>query len=90
MTAKSSSLSCKKTPDSFPPRIKEMSSMLEKQLSLLKLIVQKMEITSEADEYDGPVIARGRMWPSLSQAKPRARTTSRWVPLMKAIECNRK
>uniref|UniRef100_A0A3Q3VT07 Ion transport domain-containing protein n=1 Tax=Mola mola TaxID=94237 RepID=A0A3Q3VT07_MOLML len=71
-------------------RIKEMSSMLEKQLSLLKLIVQKMEITSEADEYDGPVIARGRMWPSLSQAKPRARTTSRWVPLMKAIECNRK
>ena len=64
--------------------------MMEKQLSLLKLIVQKMEITSEADEYDGPLIARGRMWSSLSQAKPKPRVPSKWVPLMKAIECNRK
>uniref|UniRef100_A0AAQ6IK42 Ion transport domain-containing protein n=1 Tax=Anabas testudineus TaxID=64144 RepID=A0AAQ6IK42_ANATE len=33
-------------------RMKEMSSMLEKQHSLLKLIIQKMEITSEADESE--------------------------------------
>ncbi|XP_056155818.1 transient receptor potential cation channel subfamily A member 1b [Lampris incognitus] len=35
-------------------RMKEMSCNLEKQHNLLKLIIQKMEITSEADEYDGP------------------------------------
>lgn len=68
--------------------MKDMASLLEKQHNLLKLIMQKMEITSEADEYDGPVNIRGRMWPSLSQAKPKR--VSRWVPLMKAIEYKRK
>ncbi|KAM9337048.1 transient receptor potential cation channel subfamily A member 1b [Symphorus nematophorus] len=71
-------------------RMKEMSSVLEKQHNLLKLIIQKMDITSEADEYDGPVNVRGSMWPRLSQAKPRGHTVSRWVPLMKAIEAKRK
>ncbi|XP_070842326.1 transient receptor potential cation channel subfamily A member 1-like [Chaetodon trifascialis] len=71
-------------------RMKEMSSMLEKQHNLLKLVIQKMEITSEADEYDGPVNVRTRMWPSLTQAKPRGQRVSRWVPLMKAIESKRK
>ncbi|XP_073344802.1 transient receptor potential cation channel subfamily A member 1-like [Pagrus major] len=71
-------------------RMKEMASSLEKQHSLLKLIIQKMEITSEADEYDGPVNVRGRMWPSLSQSRQRGQTVSRWVPLMKAIESRRK
>uniref|UniRef100_A0A3B5B373 Transient receptor potential cation channel subfamily A member 1-like n=1 Tax=Stegastes partitus TaxID=144197 RepID=A0A3B5B373_9TELE len=71
-------------------RMKEMSSILEKQHGLLKLIIQKMEITSEADEYDGPVTIRGTMWPTLSHVKPRGRSTSRWVPLMKAIESKRK
>lgn len=71
-----------------PLRMKDMASLLEKQHNLLKLIMQKMEITSEADEYDGPVNIRGRMWPSLSQAKPKR--VSRWVPLMKAIEYKRK
>uniref|UniRef100_UPI0037E71AE9 transient receptor potential cation channel subfamily A member 1b n=1 Tax=Semicossyphus pulcher TaxID=241346 RepID=UPI0037E71AE9 len=70
-------------------RMKEMSSMMEKQHNLLKLIIQKMEITSEADEHDGPV-NRGNMWPCLSQAKCRAPSVSRWVPLMKAIEGRRK
>lgn len=70
-------------------RMKEMSSSLEKQHNLLKLIIQKMEITSEADEYDGPVNIRG-MWQTLSQAKPRKHTVSRWVPLMKAIESKKK
>ncbi|CAN9506114.1 unnamed protein product [Ophioblennius macclurei] len=67
-------------------RMKEMSNQLEKQHSLLKLIIQKMEITTEADENDGPLNIRGgSMWPSASRVRPR-RTTSRWVPLMKAIE----
>ncbi|XP_069559574.1 transient receptor potential cation channel subfamily A member 1b [Brachyistius frenatus] len=71
-------------------RMKEMSSMLEKQHGLLKLIIQKMEITSEADEYDGPVNVRGSLWPNLSQAKPRGHSRSRWVPLMKAIKSKKK
>ncbi|KAM7369953.1 hypothetical protein PAMP_011241 [Pampus punctatissimus] len=71
-------------------RIKEMSGMLEKQHNLLKLIIQKMEITAEADEYDGPMNIRGSRWTSLSQVKPRGHTVSHWVPLMKAIESNKK
>lgn len=74
----------------FPFRMKEMSSTLEKQHNLLKLIIQKMEITSEADEYDGPVNIRGRMWPNLNQAKPKGQRVSRWIPLIKAIEYKRK
>uniref|UniRef100_A0A8C7D6B4 Transient receptor potential cation channel, subfamily A, member 1b n=1 Tax=Oncorhynchus kisutch TaxID=8019 RepID=A0A8C7D6B4_ONCKI len=35
-------------------RLKEISSVLEKQHDLMKLMIQKMEITSEADEHDGP------------------------------------
>ncbi|XP_055364424.1 transient receptor potential cation channel subfamily A member 1b [Betta splendens] len=71
-------------------RMKEMSSLLEKQHSLLKLIIQKMEISSEADECDGPATAKGSMWPSMSQVKARGHAVSRWVPLMKAIESKRK
>uniref|UniRef100_A0A3P8U693 Transient receptor potential cation channel, subfamily A, member 1b n=1 Tax=Amphiprion percula TaxID=161767 RepID=A0A3P8U693_AMPPE len=71
-------------------RMKEVSNMLEKQHCLLKLIIQKMEITSEADEYDGPVTIRGTVWPTLSHVKPRGQSTSRWVPLMKALESKRK
>ncbi|XP_068438137.1 transient receptor potential cation channel subfamily A member 1b [Clinocottus analis] len=71
-------------------RMKEMSCSLEKQHNLLKLIIQKMEITSEADEYDGPVNVRGNAWPNLIQARPRGHGTSRWVPLMKALESKSK
>ncbi|KAM4544029.1 transient receptor potential cation channel subfamily A member 1b [Fundulus diaphanus] len=71
-------------------RMKEMSSMLEKQHGLLKLIIQKMEISSEGEECDGPVTPRSNMWPNLSQSKARGRSTSRWVPLIKAIEAKRK
>ncbi|XP_069369144.1 transient receptor potential cation channel subfamily A member 1 [Paralichthys olivaceus] len=71
-------------------RMKEMSSLLEKQHSLLKLVIQKMEITTEADENDGPTNVKASRWPSLSRSGPRGHTVSRWVPLMKAIECDRK
>ncbi|XP_078137249.1 transient receptor potential cation channel subfamily A member 1b [Sander vitreus] len=71
-------------------RLKEVSSMMEKQHNLLKLIIQKMEISSEADEYDGPVNIRGNMWPSLTQVKPKGHRVSRWVPLLKAIESKKK
>ncbi|XP_051970094.1 transient receptor potential cation channel subfamily A member 1-like isoform X1 [Xyrauchen texanus] len=60
-------------------RLKEMSSVLEKQHNLLNLIIQKMEITSEADECDGPQNPRAlRHIPSTCQK-------SKWVPLMQAL-----
>ncbi|XP_072234361.1 transient receptor potential cation channel subfamily A member 1-like [Leuresthes tenuis] len=71
-------------------RMKEMSSILEKQHCLLKLIIQKMEITSEADEYDGPFNIRHSVLPSPSQRKTRGHGTSRWVPLIRALESTRK
>uniref|UniRef100_A0A8B9LUL7 Transient receptor potential cation channel subfamily A member 1 n=1 Tax=Astyanax mexicanus TaxID=7994 RepID=A0A8B9LUL7_ASTMX len=37
-------------------RLKEMTESIEKQHHLLKLIVQKMEICSEADDNDGPAV----------------------------------
>lgn len=67
-------------------RMKEMSCLLEKQHNLLKLIMQKMEISSEADEYDGPINIRGRMWPTLQSAKAGSVRVSRWLPLVKAIK----
>uniref|UniRef100_A0A3B4A5A0 Ion transport domain-containing protein n=1 Tax=Periophthalmus magnuspinnatus TaxID=409849 RepID=A0A3B4A5A0_9GOBI len=70
-------------------RMKEMTSHLEKQHNLLKLIIQKMEISAEADEYDGPVHLKGSLWPALSQSKPKTQTVSRWVPLLKAIEARK-
>ncbi|XP_061662032.1 transient receptor potential cation channel subfamily A member 1b isoform X2 [Syngnathoides biaculeatus] len=69
-------------------RLKEMASVLEKQHNLLKLIIQKMDITSEADEYDGPLNVGGTTWKRLCLPKRTTSSTgvSRWVPLMKAIE----
>lgn len=64
--------------------------MLEKQHNLLKLVLQKMEITSEADEYDDPVEVRGSRWPKLGQSASRGRSTSKWVPLMRSLEGKRK
>uniref|UniRef100_A0AAY4AUC0 Ion transport domain-containing protein n=1 Tax=Denticeps clupeoides TaxID=299321 RepID=A0AAY4AUC0_9TELE len=61
--------------------LKEMSSTLEKQHNLMKLIIQKMEITSEADEYDGPEEFRGSRGPA---------HRSKWIPLMKAIKAGHK
>ncbi|KAI7792837.1 transient receptor potential cation channel subfamily A member 1b [Triplophysa rosa] len=61
-------------------RLKEMSRMLDKQHNLLKLIIQKMEITSEADEYDGPQNLRSLRYPSCSSYQK-----SKWVPLMQAL-----
>jgi len=55
--------------------------MLEKQHDLLKLIIQKMEITSEADEYDGPHNPRA--------LKQSTSEKSKWVPLMQAIRAKK-
>uniref|UniRef100_A0A673YF94 Transient receptor potential cation channel, subfamily A, member 1b n=1 Tax=Salmo trutta TaxID=8032 RepID=A0A673YF94_SALTR len=63
-------------------RLKEISSVLEKQHDLMKLMIQKMEIISEADEHDGPTEVKGyRQRSNWGQAK-----CSKWIPLMKAIK----
>uniref|UniRef100_A0A4W5MAL7 Ion transport domain-containing protein n=1 Tax=Hucho hucho TaxID=62062 RepID=A0A4W5MAL7_9TELE len=63
-------------------RLKEISSVLEKQHDLIKLMIQKMEITSEADEHDGPTEVKGyRQRSNWGQAKG-----SNWIPLMKVLE----
>ncbi|XP_077480584.1 transient receptor potential cation channel subfamily A member 1b [Stigmatopora argus] len=66
-------------------RLKEMSGALEKQHNLLKLIIQKMEISSEADEHDGPVTVRGANWKRATRRTTSVAGVSRWVPLMKAL-----
>ncbi|XP_067107898.1 transient receptor potential cation channel subfamily A member 1b [Osmerus mordax] len=66
-------------------RMKEMSCVLEKQHSLLKLIIQKMDITSEADDYDGPKTVKDER----QKSKRNPNKGSKWVPLMKAIEARK-
>ncbi|KTG06155.1 hypothetical protein cypCar_00031499 [Cyprinus carpio] len=65
-------------------RLKAMSCVLEKQHNLLKLIIQKMEITSEADEYDGPHNPRALKQPTSSSSQK-----SKWVPLLQAIKAKK-
>ncbi|KAF4095954.1 transient receptor potential cation channel subfamily A member 1b [Onychostoma macrolepis] len=65
-------------------RLKAMSCLLEKQHNLLKLIIQKMEITSEADEYDGPHNPRALKQPTSSSSQK-----SKWVPLLQAIRAKK-
>ncbi|KAL6462943.1 hypothetical protein MHYP_G00293650 [Metynnis hypsauchen] len=70
-------------------KLKEIYCVLEKQHSLLKLIIQKMEITSEADDHDGPQDFR-----AITSAMPSCTARrSRWVPLIRALgvkNCNQK
>uniref|UniRef100_A0A672L0R5 Transient receptor potential cation channel subfamily A member 1-like n=1 Tax=Sinocyclocheilus grahami TaxID=75366 RepID=A0A672L0R5_SINGR len=65
-------------------RLKAMFCMLEKQHNLLKLIIQKMEITSEADEYDCPHNPRALKQPTSSSSQK-----SKWVPLLQAIKAKK-
>lgn len=60
-------------------RLKKMSRMLENQHSLLKLIIQKMEIVSEAEESDGPQQFRD------GPAKNKVSKCRRWGPVLKAV-----
>ncbi|XP_073705503.1 transient receptor potential cation channel subfamily A member 1a [Garra rufa] len=63
-------------------RMKEMSESMEKQHNLLKLIVQKMEISSEAEEHDGP--------PVFQELKEKLLTRSKWGPLLRAVTARKK
>ncbi|KAA0719270.1 Transient receptor potential cation channel subfamily A member 1 [Triplophysa tibetana] len=63
-------------------RLKEMSDVMEKQHNLLKLIVQKMEISSEAEDHDGP--------PVFQELKEKLLTRSKWGPLLRAVTARKK
>ncbi|KAK3534710.1 hypothetical protein QTP86_023793 [Hemibagrus guttatus] len=63
-------------------RLKDLSENLEKQHNLLKLIVQKMEISSEAEEHDGPRV--------LHDFTHKLSTKSKWGPLLRAVTPKRK
>lgn len=63
-------------------RMKEMSESMEKQHNLLKLIVQKMEISSEAEEHDGP--------PVFQELKEKLLSRSKWGPLLRAVTARKK
>ncbi|XP_028831479.1 transient receptor potential cation channel subfamily A member 1a [Denticeps clupeoides] len=59
-------------------RMKDIACVLEKQHNLLKLIVQKMEISAESEDSDGPrgfKIYRERLLTK----------QSKWLPLLKAV-----
>lgn len=59
-----------------------MSEIIEKQHNLLKLIVQKMEISSEAEDHDGP--------PIFQEMKEKLLTRSKWGPLLRAVTARKK
>nr|XP_055058001.1 transient receptor potential cation channel subfamily A member 1a isoform X2 [Misgurnus anguillicaudatus] len=63
-------------------RLKEIADILEKQHNLLKLVVQKMEISSEAEDHDGP--------PVFQELKEKLLTRSKWGPLLRAVTAKRK
>ncbi|TSN21213.1 Transient receptor potential cation channel subfamily A member 1 [Bagarius yarrelli] len=63
-------------------RLKDLSDCMEKQHNLLKLIVQKMEISSEAEEHDGPR--------ALNNFTHKLIAKSKWGPLLRAVTAKRK
>lgn len=63
-------------------RLKDLSESMEKQHNLLKLIVQKMEISSEAEEHDGPRVLRDFVHKLSAKSK--------WGPLLRAVTAKRK
>lgn len=67
-------------------RLKEISSVMEKQHHLLKLIIQKMEIYTEAEEHDGPQLFKGyRNQIRDGQGLQSTSSKSRWDPVLRAI-----
>ncbi|XP_076837477.1 transient receptor potential cation channel subfamily A member 1a isoform X2 [Brachyhypopomus gauderio] len=64
-------------------RLKAMSESMEKQHNLLKLIVQKMEISSEAEDQDGPAVC-------CEENMRRTHTRSKWQPLLNTVTSMKK
>uniref|UniRef100_A0A8C1WSN1 Transient receptor potential cation channel, subfamily A, member 1a n=1 Tax=Cyprinus carpio TaxID=7962 RepID=A0A8C1WSN1_CYPCA len=63
-------------------RRKEMSESMEKQHNLLKRVVQKMQISSEAEEHDRPQV--------FQELKEKPLTRSKRGPLLRAVTARKK
>ncbi|XP_060762606.1 transient receptor potential cation channel subfamily A member 1a [Neoarius graeffei] len=63
-------------------RLKDLCESMEKQHNLLKLIVQKMEISAEAEEHDGPRVLR--------DFRHKLSAKSKWGPLLRAVTLKKK
>ncbi|XP_026998616.2 transient receptor potential cation channel subfamily A member 1a isoform X2 [Tachysurus fulvidraco] len=63
-------------------RLKDLTESMDKQHNLLKLIVQKMEINSEAEEHDGPRVVHDFTYKLSAKSK--------WGPLLRAVTAKRK
>ncbi|XP_048113607.1 transient receptor potential cation channel subfamily A member 1a [Alosa alosa] len=63
-------------------RIREISSLTEKQNNLLKLIMQKLEINSESEDTDGPDSFHSNIHNLHSR-------TDKWTPVIRAVMAKR-
>ncbi|KAM9163470.1 LOW QUALITY PROTEIN: transient receptor potential cation channel subfamily A member 1 [Pangshura tecta] len=64
-------------------RLKDMSTLLEKQHELIKLIIQKMEIVSEADDEDSNDLFQHRF-----RKQQLEHMNSKWDTVLKAVKSN--
>lgn len=63
-------------------RLRDISGLVEKQHHLLKLIMQKMEITSESEDTDGPDSFH-------SHLRNLGSKTDKWTPVIRAVMAKR-
>ncbi|KAM4688925.1 transient receptor potential cation channel subfamily A member 1 [Discoglossus pictus] len=63
-------------------RLKELSTAMEKQHELIKLIIQKMEIVSEAEDEDNNLFQTNK-----SKKQIMSRKESKWDCVVKAVKC---
>lgn len=64
-------------------RLKDISTLLEKQHDLIKLIIQKMEIVSEAEDEDSNDLFQHKFRKRQLEHK-----NSKWDTVLKAVKTN--
>lgn len=66
-------------------RLKDLSSIMQKQHELIKLIIQKMEIVSEAEDEDSQDLFQHNK-PKQQKIEDKE---SKWDCVMKAVKCKK-
>ncbi|XP_072267162.1 transient receptor potential cation channel subfamily A member 1 isoform X2 [Pyxicephalus adspersus] len=69
-------------------RLKDLSTIMQKQHELIKLIIQKMEIVSEAEEEDSQDLFQHNK-PKMMKQKMSEHKESKWDCVMKAVKCKK-
>lgn len=67
-------------------RLKDLSNIMQKQHELIKLIIQKMEIVSEAEDDDSQDLFQHN---KPKKQKLPERKESKWDCVMKAVKCKK-